>query len=137
MPRKPHCKIGESKSRKAARKDWAKAHRRKDVGTISNPVGSLPAPPTPNTSQYGECMPSWMEAYNCAKQLDDTRKFIAALKLHYEALKKQLPPGPQRDALLNDLAKMINGLVAKENQLTVALKYQTAAYLDCMNGMQT
>ena len=137
MTRAPRCKIGESKARETARKAYAKACRRKDVGTISNPIGSLPAPPPPGSPDAAKCMESWMECYNLAKQIDDTRKLIAALKLHYESIKFTIPASPERTKLLAYLANLINATIAKENQLVTTLQYQTAHYLDCMNGMRT
>lgn len=137
MSTKKQCEIGESKIRKVARKAWKSARRRKAVGVISNPVGSLPAPPVPNAPSADKCMESWMEAYNLAKMIEDTRKLIAALKLHYESIKQAIPPSPERTKLLTGLAQLINDTVWKENQLTTTLGYQKAAYLDCMNGMQT
>ena len=148
MPTKPQCKIGESSLRKFARKAWSVANKAwlkatsplrkkpsKAVEVISNPVGSLPAPPEKNTIQYEKCMPSWMEAYNCATQLDYIRKVIATLKIQYQ-LAAKTPPSPQRTALMDSLAKAISKFVADEHQMEAALQYQTAHYLECMQGIK-
>jgi hypothetical protein len=138
MSKKKQCRIGgESKGRKAARKAWDKARkanaRCRGIDSVSNPVGSLPAPPTPGSQQAADCMDEWMDAYNDAKDLDYVRKVIAAVKLQYAAAMK-LPEGPAKTQLLKDIAKFIAEQEARARMLEVALAAQTQAYNECMEG---
>jgi hypothetical protein len=135
------CRIGgESKGRKAARKAWQKAQkprmRAAAIDSVSNPVGSLPAPPTPGSQQAADCMDEWMDAYNDAKDLDYVRKVIAAVKLQYAATMK-LPDSPAKAQLLKDMAKFIAEQEARARMLEIGLVAQTQAYIDCKDGIKT
>ena len=131
------CKLGESDKRIAARKDWANRNRKirtRAIDHVSTPIGSLPPPPPPGSDDAVRCMDHWMDAYNDAKALEDTLKTLAAVKAQYTKV-AALPPSAARDSLLKDIAKLIAELEQKARMLKVAVQMQTAAYLDCIQGM--
>jgi hypothetical protein len=89
----------------------------------SSPVGyvaSMPRYPTSGTDEYTRCIQKWYAAWQEASRLDATIQQMGYLKQQIEAAKNQLG--------------VLQGQV---NTGEVALVALTAAFVGCMNGIQT
>jgi hypothetical protein len=119
------CELGiPTRALAEAIREWDAADDRKQwnlvLGSPGSYVGSLPRYPTPGTDGYTRCIQQWYAAWQAASRLDATIQQMGYLKQQIEAATNQLG--------------VLQGQI---NTGEVALVALTAAFVGCMNGIQT
>ena len=131
MSKAKSCKIGKADRRTKAREDYLSRPRMR--GAAGSPVGSLPAPPAPNTPKDIACGSAWDDAYADAVAIESEQKHLASMQAVYEMAKAQKPIN---QPLLAYIGKQIVTQQELIRMMTNALAQQVAWYLACIQGVK-